>query len=201
MIEVLHRQRHRAQRVVCDVRRPRPRAIDQLPERGRADRVGDEMDASRRIRIEHVVLPPGVEDPRLACAHVHRLFAADEADVVIRHHRHVHARVLAPVVIRVGVHRRFGIAVDAHQARAAPHRVKRRQHLAQVRAAIEMRRRAHRSAHVVVHRIAVHRDQRQRAVAGMSFGVRTPRVFVELRDLGSESRGVESQGKLNEFRR
>ena len=172
----------------------------QVPERRGADRVGDQVDALVARRVEHVVEPPGVEDPGLAGGHVDRALVAGELDHGAGQDRDVDADPVGPVVVGVDVERGLRLALEAHQPRAPEDGLEARQHLAQVLALLQMRRRQHRPRDTVVHRIAVERDQRQGGVARMALRMRAP---VRLRyglDLGAHALDVEGERQLDELR-
>ena len=171
-----------------------------VPERRRADRVGDQVDALVARRVEHVVEPPGVEDPGLAGGHVDRALVADELDHGAGQDRDVDADPVGPVVVGVDVERRLRLALEAHQPRAPEDGLEARQHLAQVLALLQMRRRQHRPRDAVVHRIAVERDQRQRGVARMALRMRAPVRLRDGLDLGAHALDVEGERQLDELR-
>ena len=87
------------------------------------------------------------------------------------------------------------MAHDTHEPCAAENRAERREHLAQVRAAVEEQRRAHRAAHAVVGGIAVQGDQRQSGVALVSLRMGPPFGFVELTDFVEQTLPVEEKGQ------
>ena len=103
------------------------------------------MDAPIVARIRHAVRAPRVEDPGLARSHVLSSRPTVEGYVGMRHYGHVHAHAIEPVVRYVAMALRFGVSVEPHQARSTDHRVEAREHLRQIGARREVRRRPHRS--------------------------------------------------------
>ncbi len=174
-------------------------APDQVPERGRADRVGDQVDALVAGRVEHVVQSPGVEDPRLAGGHVHRALVADELDHRAGRDRDVDPHPVGPVVVGVDVQGRFRLALEPHQSRAAEDGLEARQHLLQVLALLQMRGREHRPGDPVVHRVAAEGDQRQGRVARMPLRMRAPVGLGDRCHLRLHPLDVELERQLDEL--
>ena len=86
---------------------------------------------------------------------------------------------------------------QAHQATATPYRSEARQHLAQVRAGIEMGSRAHRPGDRIVGGLAFNRDQRQSGIARKSLWMRSPDGLAQTLDFRQQTRRIEREGQLD----
>ena len=168
-----------------------------LPEHLAAHGIGNQVNALVWIGVDDPMRCPGIEDPALALGHVDFGICALEAYRWLGLDRHMHAHPISPVVGKIGVAGNFGMAGQAHQAAASPHGAETRQHLAQVRARIQMGRRPHGAGNRIALRIAIHGNQRQRGIAGKTLGVRTPDRFTECIDFRAQARRVKTERQLD----
>ena len=175
----------------------RRRAAGELPERRRAGRVGDQMDARLAGLVFHMMPTPVVEDPGLARGHVDGLTIAMEAHLRLGEDRDVQPHPRVPVVVDVGVLGHGRPWRQAHQPRSAPHHAEAGQHLLQVRHAREPARRQHLSVYGVT-LATISANQPGGAVARDLVRVRDPGLSRQRRDLGLQAGDVEQHGELEE---
>ena len=102
---------------------------------------------------------------------MHRLVVTGEADLGIGDHRHVNAKVRAPVVMHVDMLGHDGPGLQPHEAAAAPSAVQLGHDLFDVAATFKRLGGFHRSSEIVVHR-AANTDQRDRSIP-----VKLPRML------------------------
>jgi len=173
-------------------------AIDQVPETPATDGVDHQVHARLHRIVEHAVLAPGIEDPAFARGHVDRGVVAFETHGRLRDDGDVHAHALGPVIALVRVARDFGMARQAHQPAASNRRAEAGEHLRQVRAAQQFRRRTHRAGEGFVVGFAIGGHQRQHRIACETLRVRFPGALAERGDFRLQRGGIEAHGQLDE---
>ena len=178
--------------------RDRAAAAEQLGERWRAGRVGDQVHAGRFARIARGVRPPGVVHPRLPHRQMGAMGAANQVDVRRGADRHVDAVAAQPVVVGVGVQSRLRLRGEPHQQGPPDRGAERGEDLSDVWATAEQRRRAQRALRPLVAGVALgcneHGDRKAR-VAEIG---RSPVALSEPAHLVPEAFAVEMQRQADE---
>ena len=181
------------------VYRVAPRFVHRRKKSGTADSIDHEMDASGRFGIEYAMRTRGVEDPCFTWAHVDCCRSAFEANCVGRHDGHMHTHAALPVVVKIGMRRCLGVAIDAHQPRAPDRTIERCQHRTDLRQRSEPRGWLHGSPGALVVRSTICSDQRYGGIPDESSRMRPPGVLRKRLHFLPKSRGIKMNRQTQEL--
>ncbi|HWG66358.1 MAG TPA: hypothetical protein VN662_02930 [Rhodanobacteraceae bacterium] len=160
------------------------------------------MDAILVGTVGHAVQLPGIENPAFACPHVDMSVGAEELNGRIGRHGDVHPNPFIPVMVGIDVGGYLCAGCEAHQPHASQHNAQTAEHLAQIGAAFQGRRRPHRAGQcIAARRIALDGNQWQCRIARQTAGMGLPQSFPQCLNFGGQRARIEKQWQLDEGNR
>ncbi len=173
-------------------------AVDRRPERGRADRVDDQVGQCLRARIGMPVALPAVQHPGLPRRNRGLVFTALPDHLVIARNRQEHAHAPVPVCTGIDQVLRLAAGFGAHQHAAPGHGIQRADQPGHRGQLAEPVGRAHRALEAGQIRPTVGADQRHHPMPGPAARMVLPGRRIEGIDLLDHRLGIEPVGQANQ---